>query len=59
MSRVNRAVLGVLTQPDVTAKMAEQGSDVVRTTPQEFGRFVQHELKKYGEIIKGSGLKLQ
>src|SRR5205807_104879 len=59
VSRVNREVLGVLTQPDVTAKMAEQGSDVVRTTPQEFGRFVQNELKKYGEIIKGSGLKLQ
>jgi len=59
VSRVNREVLGVLTQPDVTAKMAEQGSDVVRTTPQEFGRFVQSELKKYGDIIKGSGLKLQ
>jgi tripartite-type tricarboxylate transporter receptor subunit TctC len=49
----------VLTQPDVTAKMAEQGSDVVRTTPQEFGRFVQNEVKKYGEIVKASGLKLQ
>ena len=59
VTRVNREVLQVLTQPDVTAQMAAQGSDVVRTTPQEFGRFVQNELKKYGEIVKGSGLKLQ
>jgi tripartite-type tricarboxylate transporter receptor subunit TctC len=58
VSRVNREVLQVLTQPDVTAQMAAQGSDVVRTTPQEFGRFAQNELKKYGEIVKGSGLKL-
>ena len=59
MSRINREVQQVLTQPDVTAQMAAQGSDVVRTTPQEFGRFVQNELKNYGEIIKSSGLKLQ
>jgi len=52
-------MLKVLSQPDVTAQMAAQGSDVVRTTPQEFGRFVQTELKKYGEIVKSSGLKLE
>jgi tripartite-type tricarboxylate transporter receptor subunit TctC len=59
VTRINREVLQVLGQPAVKAQMAEQGSDVTRTTPQEFGRFVQSELKKYGEIVKGSGLKLE
>ena len=59
VTRINREVLQVLGQPSVKAQMGEQGSDVVRTTPQEFGRFVQSELKKYGEIVRTSGLKLQ
>jgi tripartite-type tricarboxylate transporter receptor subunit TctC len=57
--RLNREVLRVLTQPDVRAQMAAQGSEVIRTTPQEFGRFIQQESKKYADIIKGGNLKLQ
>jgi tripartite-type tricarboxylate transporter receptor subunit TctC len=59
VARLNREVLQVLTQPDVRAQMAAQGSEVIRTTPQEFGRFIQQESKKYAEIIKSGNLKLQ
>lgn len=59
VTRLNREVLLVLTQPEVRAQMAAQGSEVIRTTPQEFGRFIQQESVKYAEIIKSGNLKLQ
>ena len=39
--------------------MAAEGSAVVRTTPQDFGRFVQNEARKYGEIVKAGNIVAQ
>jgi hypothetical protein len=39
--------------------MAAEGSAVVRTTPEEFGRFVQSESRKYGEIVREAKIELQ
>jgi tripartite-type tricarboxylate transporter receptor subunit TctC len=52
VARLNRAITEVLTREDVRAKMAQEGSNVVRTTPEEFGGFVQAETAKYAAILK-------
>jgi tripartite-type tricarboxylate transporter receptor subunit TctC len=59
VTRLNREVVQVLTQPDTQTKMAAEGSEVVRTTPQDFGRFVQNEARKYGEIVRTGKIELQ
>jgi tripartite-type tricarboxylate transporter receptor subunit TctC len=59
ITHLNREVVQVLTQPDTEAKMAAEGSAVLRTTPQEFGRFVQMEARKYGEIVRDAKIELQ
>ncbi len=59
VARLNREVVHVLTQPDTESKMAAEGSAVVRTTPQDFGRFVQNEARKYGEIVKAGNIVAQ
>ena len=52
VARLNREITRVITQPEMQAQMAREGSDVIRTTPEEFGRFVQAESGKYAEILK-------
>lgn len=50
--RLNREIVQALSQPDVREKMAREGLDLIRTTPEEFGRFVQAESRKYADIVK-------
>jgi len=50
--RLNREIVQALSQPDMRERMAREGSDVIRTTPEEFGRFVQAESRKYADIVK-------
>jgi tripartite-type tricarboxylate transporter receptor subunit TctC len=59
VARLNREVLQVITQPDMRTRMAAEGSEVVRTSPQDFGRFVQDEAKKYADIAKAANLQRQ
>ena len=50
--RLNHEIVQALTQPEMQARLATEGSEVARTTPEEFGRFVQTESGNYAGIIK-------
>lgn len=39
--------------------MNRQGAEVVTNTPEEFLRFVQEEIKKFGPVVKAAGLKVE
>lgn len=52
VTRLNRGVVQALTQEDLQTRLAREGSEVIRTTPAEFARFVQAESRKYADIIK-------
>lgn len=52
VTRLNREVVQALTQEDLQTRLAREGSEVIRTTPAEFARFVQAESRKYADIIK-------
>lgn len=52
VSQLNREIVRALSQPDMRERMANEGLDVIRTTPEEFGRFVQAESRKYADIVK-------
>jgi len=51
VDRVNRELVAIMKDPDTQKKFADQGADVVTSTPAEFGRFVQSELVKWGKFI--------
>ena len=52
-TELNRAVQS----PDVKAKLLQQGVESVGTTPEQFAKFMQSEIVRYGKIIKDSGAK--
>lgn len=57
VGRLNGEILVVLTQPDMRAQLAREGSEVIETTPETFARFVQAESRKYAELLREIGYR--
>jgi tripartite-type tricarboxylate transporter receptor subunit TctC len=57
LGRMHAALAQVLNEPEVKAKIEEQGADVVGSTPEDCGRFVQAEIEKWGEVIRGNNIR--
>ena len=57
VQRMHQALSGVLAEPDVKAKIEEQGADVVSSTPEECGRFIRAEIEKWGKVIRDNNIR--
>ena len=55
VNRLNTEVLAILRQPEIRAKLTGMGALLMGSTPDEFGRFVQSEIKRYEAIVRDSG----
>ena len=55
VTQLNKALVKVLNQPDVKAKIAAQGGEVVAETPEQFAAFIKAETAKWGKVVKESG----
>ncbi|HVQ62467.1 MAG TPA: tripartite tricarboxylate transporter substrate binding protein [Burkholderiales bacterium] len=58
IGKLHDDVIEALNLPDVKARIAEQGADIVGDTPAEFTAFIAAESAKYAKIIKQAGVKL-
>jgi tripartite-type tricarboxylate transporter receptor subunit TctC len=47
-----------LTQPDVRQRMADGGSTIVASKPEEFRRFLQAEIERWARAVKASGARI-
>jgi len=59
VNRLNEAIVKVLNQPEVKARLAEQGSEPVGNTPAEFKQFIAAEVGKWKELVRISGAKIE
>ena len=59
VAKLNQAINKVLKMPDVRQRLTDMGAEIGGGTPEEFGKFVQSELKRYGDIVQMSGAKLE
>jgi tripartite-type tricarboxylate transporter receptor subunit TctC len=53
---LNQAINRAVDSSEVQGHLATLGTDVVRTTPQEFGRFLRVELDKWRAVAKATNL---
>ncbi len=58
VQRLSAAVTKLLAQPDIARQMAEQGAAAHPETPTQFESFIQAEVRKWGEVVKASGAKV-
>lgn len=56
IGRLNRDMIEVLGLPTMRAALLAQGAEAAPGTPQEFAKFVESEIAKWGKAIKGTGV---
>jgi len=59
LDKLRAALLKTMSLPEVKTAIAEQATEVVTSTPEELRKLVQDELRKYGDVVKAVGLKVE
>ena len=58
LDKLNHAFTDALKAPEAKTRFANLLAEPVPTTPEQFGSFMQQELKKYEKVVKASGAKV-
>jgi tripartite-type tricarboxylate transporter receptor subunit TctC len=58
VDRLNHEIVAILKTDDMKARLARIGAQAAPTTPEQFSALIQRELKKYSQIVKVSGAKV-
>ncbi len=59
VARLNREIVRVMHLPDITARIAEQGAEIIADSPEQFGVFIKSELAKWTRIVRETGMRLE
>ncbi len=59
IARMQKEIARTIQLPEVKQKLLEQGGDTVGSSPEELGRIVKDELRKWAEVISAAKIKLE
>ena len=59
VARMQKEAARVVHLPDVKQKLLEQGADSVGSTSEELDQVVKAELKRWADVIRAAGIKLE
>ena len=59
VSKLAADLIKVMQMPEVKEKMANLGSELVASKPDEFRRFVEGEIQKWADAVKVAGVELE
>jgi tripartite-type tricarboxylate transporter receptor subunit TctC len=54
VTRLHDAFAGALKIPDVNDRLVKQGFDIVGSSPEEFGRYIQAEIPKWAQVVRAA-----
>ena len=55
--KLNREINAALADPNMKARLADVGGDVLALSPADFGKLIAAETEKWGKVVKFAGLK--
>ena len=55
--RVHKEATTIFRVPEIVARLANEGSQVVASTPEDFGAFMRAETEKWARVAKAAGIK--
>jgi tripartite-type tricarboxylate transporter receptor subunit TctC len=58
VDKLNAAAVKAIASPEMTRKLAEDGSTALGGTPQQFSDFIKSENAKWGAVVREAGIKL-
>jgi len=59
VDKLNKEVIAVMKDPEVVKKFHDQGAEVVTSSPEEFGKFIQSEIAKWTKIIQDAKITVE
>jgi tripartite-type tricarboxylate transporter receptor subunit TctC len=59
IARLNTEIRNALAAPDVKERALTAGAEPHATSPEEFAAYIREETKKWGEVVRAAGIKLQ
>jgi tripartite-type tricarboxylate transporter receptor subunit TctC len=59
IEHLHKAVQEVQNSAEVQKQFASEGAEIVRTSPAEFGAFMEKEMTKWGRVVKEGGIKAE
>ena len=59
VARLNREIVEILKQKDVTDRMLAEGTVPTPSSPEEFTAYMRSELKKWGDVVKMANIKAE
>jgi len=59
IQRLNLETRNALALPDVRERVIAAGTEPATTTPEEFAAYIREETKKWGEVVRAGGIRLQ
>jgi tripartite-type tricarboxylate transporter receptor subunit TctC len=57
LSRLHAELEALLKSDETRKRLENEGADVIRMTPAEFGRFIGEETLKWGKVVKQAGIQ--
>ena len=57
VAKLNTGINKALATPEMKARLAAQGADVMGSTPEKFAAFMHDEAGRWGKVVKESGAK--
>jgi tripartite-type tricarboxylate transporter receptor subunit TctC len=59
IDRLNVELRKALANPEVRAKLAQQGAETLGSTPEEYGDYIKKEIARWGKVVQQSGVKAE
>jgi tripartite-type tricarboxylate transporter receptor subunit TctC len=57
--KLNLEIKAALSAPEVRERAISAGAEPFPTSPEEFAAIIRDETKKWGEVVRSAGIKLQ
>jgi len=58
VAKLNTELTKIIRSPEVRSRLTVQGAEVYTMTPAEFGTFFETERKRWAEVVRKGGVKL-
>jgi tripartite-type tricarboxylate transporter receptor subunit TctC len=56
LAQLNTEIVKILEMPDIHQRFSELGFDTIGNSPQEFQRFIEQEVVKWGKVVKAANI---
>jgi tripartite-type tricarboxylate transporter receptor subunit TctC len=59
VNTLNALITRAVTSPDLSARFAEQGADIIASSPAQFAAHIKNELARWAKVVKESGIRAE